>query len=275
MFRHTILIASIFGFYFMIAALLSRLKISEESKTAKRCYGCLADVAAEKMAYQPCELFSIVLVYSLLTRADKLLEEFKAQMFEGFTNAADNIHREDEVRVRMAEYKTLQYVAHYLASDGKTLDAYGLLNPNTYSDVSAEVDGPTTESIVQQKHNAYSHTDLDHVTERVDQLSRNQLDVFDQVVHVVEHPVGGEKLRWPGWNWEILSSGTNTCACLISAQNCYCGSFQRYCGQGVCRTLDVSNSSLTNGAFHMQSFLAKSKSGTDPKRQLNYLRCTT
>ncbi|OWY99030.1 hypothetical protein PHMEG_00030042 [Phytophthora megakarya] len=28
-------------------------------------------------------------------------------------DAAENIHREDEVRVRMAEFKTLKYVAHY------------------------------------------------------------------------------------------------------------------------------------------------------------------
>ncbi|OWZ01907.1 Helitron helicase [Phytophthora megakarya] len=256
MFRHKILIASIFGFYFVISFEDLRrigdivyLAFCDASfprgylEDGQEMLRCLADVAAEKMAYQPCELFSIVLVYSLLTRADKLLEEFKAQMFE-----ADNIHREDEVRVRMAEYKTLQYVAHYLASNGKTLDAYGLPNPNTYSDVSAEVDGPATESIVQQKHNAYSHTDLEHLTERVDQLSRNQRDVFDQVVHAVEHPVDGEKLFFldgPG------GTGKSFLLEQILAH--------RYCGQGVCRTLDVSNSSLTNGAFHMQSFLAKSK----------------
>ncbi|OWZ02607.1 LOW QUALITY PROTEIN: Helitron helicase [Phytophthora megakarya] len=62
------------------------------------------------------QLFAIVLVYSLPTRADK--EEFKVQMSEDFIrnfeekDAAENIHREDEVRVRIAGYKMLKYVAH-------------------------------------------------------------------------------------------------------------------------------------------------------------------
>ncbi|OWZ10240.1 Helitron helicase [Phytophthora megakarya] len=94
----------------------------------------------------------------------------------------------------MAEYKALKYLAHYLASNGKTLEVYGLSELRAYSDVSAEVDGPATESIVQQELNAYSQTDLEHVTERVGQLNRNQRDVFDQVVRAVEHPGGGEKL---------------------------------------------------------------------------------
>ncbi|OWZ08951.1 Helitron helicase [Phytophthora megakarya] len=100
-------------------------------------------------------------------------------------DAAENIHREGEVRVRKAEYKTLKYVTHYLVSNGKTLDAYGLPDLNTYSDVSAEVDGPPRSPY---------QIGLEHVTERVDQLNRNQRDVFDQVVRAVEHPVSGEKL---------------------------------------------------------------------------------
>ncbi|OWY94542.1 Helitron helicase [Phytophthora megakarya] len=145
----------------------------------------------------------------------------------GEKDAAESIHREDEVRVQMAEYKTLKYVAHYLASNGKTLEVYGLTELRAYSNwmaplrslkyvahylasngktlevygltelracsgVSAEVDGPATESIVQQELNAYSQTDLEHVTELIGQVNRNQPDVFDQVVRAVEHPVGGE-----------------------------------------------------------------------------------
>ncbi|OWY96025.1 Helitron helicase [Phytophthora megakarya] len=77
----------------------------------------------------------------------------------------------------MAEYKTLKYVAHYLASNGKTLEAYGLPELRAYSDWMAPLRiRPTWK------------------TERVGQLNRNQRDVFDQVVRAVEHPVGGEKL---------------------------------------------------------------------------------
>ncbi|OWZ11532.1 Helitron helicase [Phytophthora megakarya] len=161
---------------------------------------CLTEAAAEKIPYHLRQLFAIVLVYSLPTRADKLWEEFKAQMSEGFVrnieekDTAENIHREGEVRARMAEYKALKFLAHYLASNGKTLEVYGLSELRAYSDVSAKVDRPATESIVRQELNAYSQTDLEHVTERVDQLNRNQRDVFDQVVRAVEHPVGGEKL---------------------------------------------------------------------------------
>ncbi|OWY95856.1 LOW QUALITY PROTEIN: Helitron helicase [Phytophthora megakarya] len=118
------------------------------------------------------QIFAIVLVYSLPTRADK--EEFKVQMSEDFIrnfeekDAAENIHREDEVR---------------LASNGKTLDVYSLPYLYIYSDVFAEF---------KQELNAYSPTDLEHVTELVDQLNRNQRDVVDQVARAVEHPVGGE-----------------------------------------------------------------------------------
>ncbi|OWY95392.1 Helitron helicase [Phytophthora megakarya] len=45
---------------------------------------CLTEAAAEKMPYQLRQLFAIVLVYSLPTRADKLWEEFKAQMSEDY-----------------------------------------------------------------------------------------------------------------------------------------------------------------------------------------------
>ncbi|OWY91941.1 LOW QUALITY PROTEIN: Helitron helicase [Phytophthora megakarya] len=106
----------------------------------------LTEAAAENMSYQLHQLIAIGLVYSLPTRADK--EVFKAQISEDFArnfeenDAAENIHREDE-------YKMLKYVAHYLASNGKTLEVYGLTELRAYSNVSAEVDGPATESIVQ------------------------------------------------------------------------------------------------------------------------------
>ncbi|OWZ01453.1 Helitron helicase [Phytophthora megakarya] len=144
MFRNKILIASFFGFYFAIVILLSQ-------DNQEWLHG-LNEAAAEKMPYQLRQLFALVLVYSLSTRVDK--------------GAVENIHREDEVRARMAEYKTLKYVANYLASNGKTLEVYGLSEINTYSDVSTEVDGPATESIAQQEVNAYSPTDLEHGTGR-------------------------------------------------------------------------------------------------------------
>ncbi|OWY97608.1 Helitron helicase [Phytophthora megakarya] len=94
----------------------------------------LSDAVAEKIPYQLRQLFAIVLVANLP-------EKFKAQMSEDFArnfeenDAAESIHREDEVRVRMTEYKTLKYVAHYLASNGKTLEVYGLTELCAYSDV--------------------------------------------------------------------------------------------------------------------------------------------
>ncbi|OWY91418.1 Helitron helicase [Phytophthora megakarya] len=127
------------------------------------------------MHYKLRQLIAIVLAYSNLPVLIRNFEE---------KDAAENIHREGEVRARMAEYKALKYLAHYLASNGKTLEAYGLTELRAYSDVSAEVDGPATESI----------TDLEHVTELIGHVNRNQQDVFDQVVRAVEHPVGGEKL---------------------------------------------------------------------------------
>ncbi|OWY97549.1 LOW QUALITY PROTEIN: Helitron helicase [Phytophthora megakarya] len=183
-----VLIASFFCFYFATVVLLSCTNTSGAFRDATFAIGHLDDnqewlhglteATAEKMPYQLHQLIAIVLAYSLPTRADK--EEFKGQISEGVArnneekDVAENIHREHEVRVRMTEYKTLIYVAHYLAFNGKMLKLYGLPYPNTYHDVSAEVDGPATESIVQQELNAYSPTDLEHVTELVGQLNRNQ-----------------------------------------------------------------------------------------------------
>ncbi|OWZ00351.1 Helitron helicase [Phytophthora megakarya] len=183
MFRHKILIASFFGstlplsvgdiVYPTFRDAAFAIEYLEDNQ--EWLHG-LTEAAYEKMPYQLRQLIAIVLVYSHLP------------------GVVENIHREDEVLVRMAEYKTLKYVANYLASSGKTLEGYGFPELNTYSDVSAEVDDPATESIALQELNAYSPTDLEHVTELVGQLNRNQRDVFDQVVRAVEHPVGGEKL---------------------------------------------------------------------------------
>ncbi|OWY92130.1 Helitron helicase [Phytophthora megakarya] len=117
-----------------------------------------------------------------------------------------------------------------------------------------EVDGPSTESIVQQELNAYSPTDLKHVTELVGQLNRNQRDVFDQVVRAVEHPEGGGKLYlarvvlenpfvWSKYlrmfDLSAKVSLRDIAATLLTV--------------GAYRTFDVSYSSQTNRAFHMQS----------------------
>ncbi|POM57704.1 Helitron helicase-like protein [Phytophthora palmivora] len=82
----------------------------------------------------------------------------------------------------MGEYKSLKYLVRYLASNGKTLGTYGLPELESYNDVSFEVGGPETSSIVQQELNAYSQTDLEHVAEQVDDLNHNQREVFDQVI---------------------------------------------------------------------------------------------
>ncbi|OWY96503.1 Helitron helicase [Phytophthora megakarya] len=192
-------------------------------------------------------------------------EEFKAQTSEDFArnieekDAVENTHREDVVQVRMAEYKTLKYVAHCLASNGKTLDVCGLPFLNTYSDVSAKIDGPAMESIVQQELNAYCLTDVKHVTELVGQFNRNQRDVFDQVVRTVEHTVGEEKLYFldgPGGTGKsillepilahVRSQRKNAIAVASSDIGAY-------------RTFDVLHPSQTNRAFHMQSSWQRQK----------------
>ncbi|POM70619.1 Helitron helicase-like protein, partial [Phytophthora palmivora] len=120
---------------------------------------CLTEAAAEKMPNQLRQLFGIIL----------------------------------GVRLRMGEYKSLKYLARYLASNGKTPDTYGLPVLESYNDVSFEVGGPETSSIAQQELNAYSQTELEHVAEQVDDLNHNQREVFDQVIQAVNHPVQGEK----------------------------------------------------------------------------------
>ncbi|OWY99281.1 Helitron helicase [Phytophthora megakarya] len=205
----------------------------------------LSEAVAEKMPYQLrqpalCNCFGLFA---------NIPEEFKPQMSEDFArkfeekDAAESIHRLDEVRVRMTEYKTLKYVAHYLAYIGKTLEVYGLTELCAYSDVSAEVDGLATESIVQQELNAYSQTDLEHVTEPIGHVNRNQPDVFDQVVRAVEHPVGGEKL------YSLDGPGG-------TGNPFFWSKYLRMFDLGVkgaYRTFDVSYPSQTNRAFHMQS----------------------
>ncbi|OWY92911.1 LOW QUALITY PROTEIN: Helitron helicase [Phytophthora megakarya] len=164
-------------------------------------------------------------------------------------DAAESIHREDEVRVRMAEYKSLKYVAHYLVSNGKALEVYGLTELRAYSDVSVEVDGPAMESIVQQELNAYSQTDLKHVTE-LGQVNSNQPDVFDQVVRAVEHPVGGEKLYFldgPGGTGKSFLLEQILAHIRSQRKSAIAAAFGPY------RTFDVSYPSQTNRAFHMQS----------------------
>ncbi|OWZ05400.1 Helitron helicase [Phytophthora megakarya] len=126
MFRRKILIGFLFGFYFAAVSYQYLWSVGDTVyptfRDATFTLGyleddeewshCLTEAAAEKMPYQLRQLFAIVLVYSLPTRADKLWEEFKAQINNEEKDAAEKIHREDEVRVRTAEYKTLKYVAH-------------------------------------------------------------------------------------------------------------------------------------------------------------------
>ncbi|OWY97392.1 Helitron helicase [Phytophthora megakarya] len=161
---------STFDFYFVIVVLLSRSKISGESVVL-----CLINCASPLQLCWSIRYLPVLISFG----------ESKCPTILSEKDAAENIHREVEVRVPMAEYKTLKYVAHYLISTGKTLDAHGLPDLNTYSDVSAEVGVPATKSIVQQELNAYSQIGLEHVTELDDQFNPNQRDIFDQVVRAL------------------------------------------------------------------------------------------
>ncbi|OWY99189.1 Helitron helicase [Phytophthora megakarya] len=143
-------------------------------------------------------------------------------------DAAKNIHREGKVRGRMAEYKALKYLAHYLASNGKTLEVYGLPELRAYSDVSAEVDGPATDQ-----------TDLEHVTERVDKLNRNQRNVSAQVVRAVEHPVGGDNIFF------LDGLGGTGKSFLLEQMLAHVRSQRKVAIAGAYRTFDVSYSQKT------------------------------
>ncbi|OWZ16702.1 Helitron helicase [Phytophthora megakarya] len=66
----------------------------------------------------------------------------------------NNIERDEEVRLRMTEYKCLKSATEYLLSNGKALDMYGLPDICTYRDK----------------------------------------ELFDQVIEAVNHPVDGQKL---------------------------------------------------------------------------------
>ncbi|OWZ14080.1 Helitron helicase [Phytophthora megakarya] len=71
MFRHKILIASFFGFYFATVVLLSPFAIGYLEDNQEWLHG-LTEATAEKMPYQRRQLIAIVLAYSLPTRADKV-----------------------------------------------------------------------------------------------------------------------------------------------------------------------------------------------------------
>ncbi|OWZ02608.1 Helitron helicase [Phytophthora megakarya] len=120
-----------------------------------------------------------------------------------------------------------------------------------YSDVFAKF---------KQELNAYSPTDLEHVTELVDQLNRNRRDVFDQVVRVVEHPVGGEILYFlDGLGGtgkfflleQILAHVQSQRKSAIAVASSEIAT--TLLTGGAYRTFGVSYLSQTNRTFHMQS----------------------
>ncbi|EEY60735.1 helitron helicase-like protein [Phytophthora infestans T30-4] len=163
---------------------------------------CLREAAEVKMPYQLRQLFGIILVYSMPGNAKDLWDRFKKDMSEDHARSiekrdADRLNvREEEVRLRMAEYKALKNLADYLVSNQKSLDMYGLPLLADYDDVSAQVDDPDSASVdvVQQEIDAYPQNELEHVAEQADHLNSNQRDIFDQVIAAVSRPVGGEKL---------------------------------------------------------------------------------
>ncbi|OWY98748.1 Helitron helicase [Phytophthora megakarya] len=107
---------------------------------------CLAEAVSFKMPYTLRQFFGTILVYSLPDHASALWDRFKKDFSEDYYKSIaerdrqNNIERDEEVRLRMAEYKCLKWVAEYLLSNGKMLDMYDLPELSTYRDVSEEVE---------------------------------------------------------------------------------------------------------------------------------------
>ncbi|OWY92329.1 Helitron helicase, partial [Phytophthora megakarya] len=163
---------------------------------------CLAEAVSFKMPYALRQLFGTILVYSLPDHASALWDRFKKDFSEDYFKSIaerdrhNNIERDEEVRLRMAEYKCLKWVAEYLLSNGKTLDMYGLPELSTYQDVSEEVEREDTDprDVVANEIATYEPEDLARTTALADQMNENQKEVFDQVIEAVNHPVDGQKL---------------------------------------------------------------------------------
>ncbi|OWZ20553.1 Helitron helicase [Phytophthora megakarya] len=154
------------------------------------------------MPYALQQLFSTILVYSLPDHASALWDRFKKDFSADYYKSIakrdrqNSIERDEEVRLRMAEYKCLKWVADCLLSNGKTLDTYGLPELSTYQDVSEEVEREDTgpRDVVANEIATYEPEDLARTTALADQMNENQKEVFDQVIEAVNHPVDGQKL---------------------------------------------------------------------------------
>ncbi|POM77193.1 LOW QUALITY PROTEIN: Helitron helicase-like protein [Phytophthora palmivora] len=106
------------------------------------------------------------------------------------------------------------WLADYLISNGKTL-ATGLFCESPQWKLVSDGDG--AKSIFEAElTGAYEPDDLERTATLADQMNENQKDIFDQVIEAVNHPVGGQKLFFcgrPGWNWQIVLAGADTCLC--------------------------------------------------------------
>ncbi|OWZ06598.1 Helitron helicase [Phytophthora megakarya] len=169
------------------------------------------------MPYALRQLFGTILVYSLPDHAPALWDRFKKDFSEYYFKSIaerdrqNNIEREEEVRLRMAEYRCLKFVAEYLLSDGKTLDMYGLPELSTYRDVWEEVEREDTHhrDVVANEITTFEPDDLAKTTALADQMNENQKEVFDQVTEAVNHPVGGQKLFFVDGPEVPLDEGNN------------------------------------------------------------------
>ncbi|OWZ01340.1 Helitron helicase, partial [Phytophthora megakarya] len=126
----------------------------------------------------------------------KKYKDFSEDYFKSIDERQNNFERDEEVRLRMAEYKCLKWVAEYLLSNGKTLDMYDLPELSTYQDVSEQVEREDTDprGVVGNEIATYDPEDLARTTALADQINENQKEVFDQVFEAVNHPVDGQKL---------------------------------------------------------------------------------
>ncbi|OWY95402.1 Helitron helicase [Phytophthora megakarya] len=149
---------------------------------------CLAEAVSFKILYALRQLFCTILVYCCPTMLLPFRTNFPEDYFKSITerDRQNNIEQDEEVRLRMAEYKCIKWVTEYLLSNRKRLDMHGLPELSTHRDVS--------EDVVANEIATYEPEDLARTTALADQMNENRKEVFDQVIEAVNHPVYRQKV---------------------------------------------------------------------------------
>ncbi|POM71597.1 Helitron helicase-like protein [Phytophthora palmivora] len=144
----------------------------------------------------------------------------------------------------MGEYKTLKYLARYLASNGKLLDTYGLPVHESNNDVSFEWTARR-----RRRTYSYRQTEFEHVVEQVHGFNHTQRGIFDQVIQAILAHV-----RLQG-EIAVAVASSGIVATLLKPYN----------------TFDFPYPSQANIAFDMQPFVDEPKIRSDLTHQVDNL----